>query len=455
MFAERDYISMGDAARKLRLTKARISQLISTGELEGLLKGGRRMVYVDSLERYQRGRKAVSHARNVDEYVLMSADYEVARIVYDSGKERPLAAPEIFDPSRMPFGTVTSNDTVRVVNLNEWWSHRSVPNTRGGVARRLSALGLSSAADVPLRNLGLSLSDCYWLRPKVRPDLTWDAINYFDNDFEGSDSDEWDEWLGAVGLDSPDNTSEGELPKRWGIRNGERVLIKGCGVDDQRPYNEVVATALYKRLLQKTDYVPYEIVRVREQTACLCPDFLGRRQEYIPAVYLKDALGRTRGTSLYDRFARYAGAWVGDEEAVRIALSKMIVCDAIIANADRHWRNFGFVRSVDNLHMAPAPLFDSGNCLWYSVSTSQLREGDWSFISRPFDFNPERQLALADRFDWFDPAVLHGFVDEAMELLAHSESATRGVHLDLLYKGLSERVSLVASAISTLRHVPR
>lgn len=455
MCQNRPAISMGDAARALGLTKARISQLIAAGELEGVLKDGRHMVYADSIERHQIERKAISRAKKPDEYTLMSADYEVARVTYSAARRYPLSASEVLDPARMPFGTVTWNDTVRPRALNDWWEHRSVPNTRTGIAAKLSELGVADTSSLPIRNLGLSLSDCYWLRPKNAPDLDWSAINYFDNDFEGAHTDSWDEWLGAVGLDSPDNTSEGELPKRWGTLGGERVLIKGCGIDDQRPFNEAVATALHRRLLKKGDYVPYEVVNVQGQPACLCPDFLGRREEYIPAVYMKEQLGRTRGASLYDRFARCAGNWTGDEKLVRTALSKMIVCDAIIANTDRHWRNFGFVRSIDNLYMAPAPLFDSGNCLWYATSTQYLKRGDWSFYSRPFDGNPDSQLALADRLDWFDPAMLDGFVDEAIEILGHSEHATRDGRLDYLAKALAQRVSNVAIAVSALRHVRR
>lgn len=455
MNEKRASISMGDAARELKVTKARVSQLIASDDLEGVLRDGRRFVYVDSLESYQAAKRLAARKKKAADYVLMSGDYEVAEVTYDNVREIPLTVQKIIDPSRMPFGAVTSNDTVRPVPFNSWWSHRSVPNTRGGVTAKLADLGLSNTADLPLRNLGLSLSDCYWLRPKAKSDLTWDAINYFDNDFEDSDSGAWDEWLGGVGLDSPDNTSEGELPKRWAIRGGERVLIKGCGMDDQRPFNEVVATALYERLLEDSDYVPYETVRVNSGPACLCPDFIARRQEYIPAMYLKERIGQTRGTSAYDRFARYAGAWVGDEELVRTALSKMIVCDAIIANTDRHWRNFGFVRSIDTLCMAPAPLFDSGNCLWYATPVNRLEEGDWSFASRPFEVDPKRQLALADRFDWFDPARLEGFVDEAIEILSGSESATRDGRLDLLAHGLARRVSEVSAAVETLRHVPR
>lgn len=455
MHDDLEFISMGEAARALKVSKPRISQLLAAGKLDGMLQNGRRMIACASIERYRQHAHGGSSASSAQRFTLMSANHEIAQVAFESTREHPLSVLEIIDPARMPFGTVTSSDTLRRKRLNDWWSHRSVPSTRPGLVAKLSKLGMVDVSGLPVRNLGLSLSDCYWLRPCDGEELAWDAINYFDNNFDDAVSEHWDEWLGAVGLDSPDNTSEGELPKRWAIRGDERVLIKGCTLDDQRPYNEVVATALHRRLLQESDYVPYEVTRVRDEPACLCADFLRAKEEYVPAVYVKECLGNTRGTSLYDRFAKYAGRWTGNEEEVRVALSKMIVCDAIIANTDRHWRNFGFIRSVENLGMRPAPLFDSGNSLWYTTSFERLERGDWSFATRPFDVNPERQLALADRLDWFDPSALDGFVDEAIELLGQSRSVMRDGKLDGIARALAERVSVVTTVVGTLRHVHR
>lgn len=59
----------------------------------------------------------------------------------------------------------------------------------------------------------------------------------------------------------------------------------------------------------------------------------------------------------------------------------MIVCDSIIANTDRHLRNFGFIRDIDTLEWRFAPLFDSGNSLWYDKDESEVARGDYSFMS--------------------------------------------------------------------------
>lgn len=446
-------LTMGEAARALGVTKARISQLAASGKLEATMVGGRKMVTEDSVNRYGLGpRGSVSQKVRC---TLMAADYEVAVLAYDGASETPFSIDEVLDASRMPFSTVTSGGTPCRRAFNGWWDHRSVPHTRPGLLLKMSELGASESWQIPVRSLGLSLSDCYWLRPEGREDLTWQVLNYFENDFEGSRDDtwsRWDQWLAHVGLDSPDNTSEGELPKRWVVRDGVRMLVKGCHSDDQRPWNEVVATALHRRLVDSCDYVAYEPMDVGGMAACACADFLRPREEYIPAVYLKDSLGRTRGASTYERLNRYAGMLGTSVECVRERIDKMIVCDSILANSDRHWRNFGFVRDVDSLEVRPAPIFDSGNSLWYEKSAAEVAAGDWSFAARPYGPEPERQLALVGSIAWFDPASLEGFVDEAVSLLEKSAQVRVPGRLDYVVAGLRERVRSVTAALGVLRY---
>ncbi len=450
-------LTMGDAAKALGLTKARISQLASQGTLEASMVGGRKMVSAESVAKYGEASRRKGSARNAasstaKQLVLMCAEYEVASVVYDPSLEQPLEVTEVLDAARMPFGTVTRGGLARRREFNAWWEHRSVPNTRPGLLLKMPELDVRQSWEIPIRSLGLSLSDCYWVRPQARDDLEWAKLNYFENDFEGACDEGWDEWLANVGLDSPDNTSEGELPKRWAIRDGARILLKGCGADDQRPFNEAVATALHKRLLEVGEFAPYEVVQAGGGAACACLDFLGPREEYVPAAYVKDAMGATRGASTYDRFCRNAGLLGCAESTVREAMSKMIVCDSLIANSDRHWRNFGFIRNIDTLKMRPAPLFDSGNCLWYEKTPAQVAAGDWSFAARPFGPDPAANLAQVDVLSWFDPDKLSGFVDEAMTILSGSSHATQPGRLSYIEQGLRDRIRTVCDVLAVLAY---
>lgn len=109
------FIPMGDAARVLGVTKPRISQLLSSGELTGLLVGGRRMI-----DRYLAGKAAAAEFDASRTFVLMSADHEVAVVRHDPRKDNPLVVREIFDSSRMPLGTVASGGKAKPRNVADW-----------------------------------------------------------------------------------------------------------------------------------------------------------------------------------------------------------------------------------------------------------------------------------------------------------------------------------------------
>mgnify|MGYP006918041878 FL=1 len=177
-----NYISMGDAARLLGVTKARISQLAASGTLACDIVGGRKMVEYDSAIGYQkvrkRGRRPAADVGR--KFTLMSADHEVAHVSFDPTREFSFEIADILDALRMPFGTCSSSSpTVNKRALNTWWSHRSVPDVRPGLISRYRELGIDSGIEVPVRCLGFSLSDCYWLRPVDCDGLDWQHLNYF------------------------------------------------------------------------------------------------------------------------------------------------------------------------------------------------------------------------------------------------------------------------------------
>ena len=100
----------------------------------------------------------------------------------------------------------------------------------------------------------------------------------------------------------------------------------------------------------------------------------------------------------------------------------MIVCDDLLANFDRHFRNFGIIRNVETLECRPAPIFDSGSSLWCNINLDELKDGQRSFSSRQFYENPGRQLLLVDDYSWFNVSALDGFLDEAMAVLEQNEA---------------------------------
>ena len=128
----------------------------------------------------------------------------------------------------------------------------------------------------------------------------------------------------------------------------------------------------------------------------------------------------------------------------------MILCDVVLANSDRHWRNFGAIRNIETLELRMAPIFDTGNCLWFSRSEREVRAGEWAFRAVPFGPDPTVALACIDDLSWFDPSALDGFVDEACDILSQSRHATAPGRLDFIREGLTRNIALVRDAAKVL-----
>ncbi len=444
------------AAQLLGVSTSRVSQLVKEKRLDAITVRGNVRISQDSVDLYREegrgpGRPVRTSYATASRHTLMNAAHEVARVVYDSALDEPLSVEAVIDASRAPLGVLTKGGKPKQRELNDWWLHRSIPASRAGLDAKLASLGIDSPSNLAVRSMGLSLSDCYWLRPADADHLAWGDVNFFENSFIASSSKGWDDWLSGVGLSSPDNTSEGELPKRWvADEKGGRFLLKGSREDDQRPFNEAVATALHRRILQPEDYVSYDLVSSADGSASRCANFLHAGEEYVPAVHLKGLGGRIRATSNYDRYCRTAVSLGVDEKAMRAMLSKMIVCDAILANSDRHWRNFGCIRDVETLALRPAPLFDSGNSLWFGKTAREVREEDWTFAARPFAQDAATALAFVDDLEWFCPSALDGFADEACDILSGSEHATQPGRLDFIRRGIDRNIALVCDAARVL-----
>lgn len=420
-------MTVAEAASALGVSCARIYQLVERGVLDAERFGRSWAIDTASVEARKEHPVSVGRPRaggmdsnDFTTYVLMNRTHEVLEFQYSKDDAVFGDIQRIIDPARAPLGIVSARGSrASTKALRYWWAHRAIPGTREGLAERLRELGLSAPEQVPFGSLGLSLSDQYWVRPQGA-DLRWEDINYFQNDFDLGRGDS--SWLSGVGLRSPDNTSEGELPKRWGVERGVRMLYKGAGPLGQEPYNEVVATALYRRLLPEGTYVPYEVRRTEEGPVSVCACCLSDSEEYIPALYVRQLLRQPNHRNDFCHIIECcAHLGVCDAET---RLSQMIVCDDILGNFDRHLRNFGVVRDVETLECRMAPLFDTGSSLWCNTSTDALCKGSWKFATKPFYEDANRQLRLVGDYTWFDPARLEGFFEEARSILASGPGLT-------------------------------
>jgi hypothetical protein len=323
---------------------------------------------------------------------------------------------KIFDTRRLPVGTEMSDGKPNRRSLNDWWMGRTIPASRDGIREALRNMGVSSSEHLIEKCYGLSLSDQYWFSPKEEG-LKWENINFFQNEFS---KDVGEILFGRepdadvhINLMSPDNTSDGWLRKKWIIADGKRLLMKGSSRPyNQEPFNEVIASAVMRRL--GIYHADYKLMYERERPYSLCENFVTPDTELVSARRVWETQKRSNNDSVLTHLLRCC-------ESLEIpgageAINRMLTLDYIISNEDRHFNNFGFVRDVNTLEWKSfSPIFDSGTSLWYNER----------FVGReteckPFKSKHEEQIKLVSDLSWYDYSSLDGIKTACMEILAKS-----------------------------------
>lgn len=307
----------------------------------------------------------------------------------------------LHSAEHLPVGVPVRHGIVDRAALNDWWTERSIPASRSGVREALETLQISSTKMLLVRCYGLSLSDQYWICP-VGSNLRWENINFFHNTFS---DDIGDVLFGenrkkdVLNLSSPDNTSDGNLKKRWKIIEGRRVLLKGgSNPFRQQPFNEVITTELMRRL--RIPHVPYRRVWDQGVPYSVCEDFVDENTELVPAWRIMQTQKRSNSVSVYRHFVNCC-AVLGVPNVVPF-LDRMIVVDYLLANEDRHLNNFGALRDAQTLQwLGMAPIYDSGSSLGYDRLPAQMR-AEKDAPCKPFKNHHNEQLKLVTDWSWID-----------------------------------------------------
>lgn len=355
-------------------------------------------------------------------YTLMHKNVAVADIEIDEALGGVTKIRNITAKEHLPVGTIRIQRDDEVVDryaFNQWWTGRSIPASRMGVSDALEALGIYNTKLLLTKCLGLSLSDHYWIKPYSK-NIVWEDVNFFDNDFS---DDIGDVLFGMNGKNadfdfvSPDNTSDGNLQKRWKIIDGKRCLLKsGSTPFRQQPFNEVIATLVMNKL--GIEHIPYTITWIDSKPYSICEDFITKDTELISTWRILQLRQKENHESSYLHYVN-----ICKELGIDIvpALDRMIVLDYIIANEDRHFNNFGLLRDANTLEwIGAAPIFDSGTSLWYDISARGISTYD--IPCKPFKKKHSEQLRMVSSFDWLDISKLNGIEDEILNILCEDNA---------------------------------
>ena len=366
---------------------------------------------------------------------LMCRDHEVAELTWDHDRQAVTGKTHVFDAGHAPLMSVDPYGNITRDRLSIWFKNRGIPDFRPDAVERLRAIGFPSAASLMASGFGASLSDQYWIRPAGSAS-TWSDVNCFENDFS--------EELGKLLLphdassvpsliekirsnadilaSSPDAALNGNLPKRWTIEGGQRVLVKSGRASGrfQEPFNEKIASMLCSRLLDMDDYVSYELEDGGfMKWASRCKPITDQATEFVPAYALLCSSKHSSDLGLYDFYVSACAAHGLD---VREDVEKMLVIDFLMANFDRHWNNFGvLIDSESREWLRAAPVFDTGEALWCDRELAQPFGGyttPRAGMMRPFARRIDDQVERHCRdLSWLDLSKLKGFPEQACDIL--------------------------------------
>lgn len=310
-------------------------------------------------------------------YFLMHENTKLALFEYENQNISAVVVNE-KEKEKLPFLEMSSKKIED--KIAEWIMNRGIPVTRQRIDVDLQVLNTKNVQDYMINNLGLSLTDHYWICPKDS-DYTWETINLYENDFTSVYSlDLRDDKKTIAGKTNfvPSASLKGDLKKKWIIdENGIRRLVKGnYNHTCRQSLSEVLATEIHKRQ-NKFEYTPYSLIEISSDgqliTGCECPNFTDIHTEFIPAIDIVNSIKKSNDSNYYEAYIEYCGIHGIDADYMREFMEYQILTDFIITNTDRHLNNFGVIRDSKTFQfIKPAPIFDSGNSMFYNTGNIPL-----------------------------------------------------------------------------------
>ena len=311
------------------------------------------------------------------EYYLMHKDIIVCFLMIDENGNISKIRKNDDAADHFPLGG-RMND----MKFHEWWKDRAIPKTRHGAKNALEKLGYPNTQSALVNNLALSLTDCYWIKPR-NENIKWSEINLFTNNFIDAFGEITINRDYALDIRNKTRfdcaTSQGELQKKWCIdKEGNRYLIKGnYGNSYQQSINELFATELHKK--QNFDnFTEYRSIYLKTESendalGCYCYNYCNENVESISAWELLQTTKIKQNESFYYPFKEVCLSVGITEAAFNHFIDYQILTDFLLTNTDRHMNNIALLRDSNTLNFIGfAPIYDTGNSMFYNIETRNL-----------------------------------------------------------------------------------
>lgn len=329
--------------------------------------------------------------------------------------------------------------------LKQWWKRRSIPISQGNIRQMLEKKGFLGPEDFLLKNLGLSLTDYFWISP-LDAGMTWKDVNLFDNDFHGNIllGEDDDENYDDLPHYTPNGSLQGTLEKSWTILNGERGLLKGNRDNlSSESINEVIASKLHQ-MQEFENYIEYKLIKINGRSydyGCYSKLFTSQELELISAYDVVCSEKRPNDVSYFEHFIRVCAKHGLDEYILRSYMDYMILSDFVLSGRDRHLSNVSILRDAETLQFVmPAPIYDSGKCLFVQDSVPSSDKGLLSIKTESFAGDELQLLDLVSDRSLLDITKLpsRSFIEEIYGL----DSQIDEKRISLIGEGYERKIEL-------------
>lgn len=247
-------------------------------------------------------------------------------------------------------------------NMKIWWESRAIPMSRDMIKQLINDLKVVTAEDYLSKNLALSITDTYWIKP-IDMDIKYEQVNLFD--IKTADKLPYHN---ATSYD-PNASLGGQMEKYWDLNNGKPVLIKEAyKYFGQQSINEVVATKLHERQNSNIAFVKYTAKPLDNGSILsYCDAFTDKDVEFVSAYEVLTSQKISNDINYYNAFIDICAEHGLDKQMVQDFMDYQAMTDFILSNSDEHLANFGILRDANTMKLiAPAPIFDTGNSMFYS-----------------------------------------------------------------------------------------
>lgn len=250
--------------------------------------------------------------------------------------------------------------------MKKWWEMRAVPASRAAMIHMIKEHGCLNAGSYLAKNLALSMTDSYWICP-VDIQLQFHDVKLYNTSvYTGGKIP----YHNATSYD-PNASLGGQMEKYWDVSGRRTVLVKeSYKYYGQQAVNEVFATKLHEMQQTNIPFVSYLAEKTEDRgILCKCDAFTSEQIEFISAYEILESRKLRNDRSLYDQYIAICTEHGIDKEQIQQFMDYQTLTDFILTNTDEHLNNFGVLRDSDSMELiGPAPIFDSGNSMFYSDS---------------------------------------------------------------------------------------